>query len=423
MKFFWYSTFVLGLFVFIGGCSDEQPTQAAMQTDEQSSTLNGSKDKLRGDNPTLATAAINAGTVQQYIRGFGGANIIGWVNDLTSDQRTKAFSTGSGIGLSVLRVRISPNSADWSANTATINAAKSNGAIVIASAWSAPASMKDNNNLVGGKLKTSSYADYATQLRNFNSTVGGVSAISPVNEPNISVNYESMSMTASEVAAFVAAQGTNFGAPCMAPEPFNMSSSYISTYVSNSTAKSKTSYISGHIYGVASNPPVINQGKEVWMTEYITDTNDGNAWSGAMNTALDIQRSMNAGYNMWTWWYIRRSYGLIDESGNITKRGYVMAHWARYVRPGYNKVSCTFNPTSGVYTTAYKSGSKLVVVAVNTNGSTTYQPFSYSGITISGFNRYKTTSSSNLVQDSFSVSGGSFGINLPASSITTLVSY
>jgi O-glycosyl hydrolase len=387
--------------------------------------LSCSKEDVKNDQlRTLkGTAAINAGTVQQNIRGFGGANIIGWVSDLTSAQRTLAFSTSSGIGLSVLRVRISPNSADWSANNATISAAKSNGASVIASAWSAPASMKNNNSLVGGKLNTSAYASYATHLRNFNSTVGGVAAISPINEPNIVVSYESMEMTASEVAAFVAAEGSNCGASIMAPEPFNMNSSYISTYCSNATAKSKTGYICGHIYGVSSNPPVINQGKEVWMTEHITDTNDGNTWSGAMNTATEIHRCMNAGYNMWVWWYIRRSYGLISESGSITKRGYVIAHFARYIRPGFNKVSCTANPTSGVYTTAYKSGSKLVVVAINTNSSTTYQPFTYSGITISGFNRVITTSSSNLASSSFAVSGGSFGINLPASSITTLSSY
>ncbi len=31
-----------------------------------------------------ATAVVNAGTVQQYIRGFGGANIRGWIADLYS---------------------------------------------------------------------------------------------------------------------------------------------------------------------------------------------------------------------------------------------------------------------------------------------------------------------------------------------------
>jgi glucuronoarabinoxylan endo-1,4-beta-xylanase len=85
--------------------------------------------------------------------------------------------------------------------------------------------------------------------------------------------------------------------------------------------------------------------------------------------------------------------------------------------------SCTANPTSGVYVTAYKSGSKIVIVAINQNAAITYQPFTIGGATVAGFNRYRTTSSANLTADNFTVSNGSFGINLPASSITTLVSY
>jgi O-glycosyl hydrolase len=368
-----------------------------------------------------ATAVINAGTIQQNIRGFGGASIRGWIPDLTSAQIEKAFHPNNGMGLSVLRVRVPNTSSLFAAEKPTIDAAKSLGAIVIASAWSAPASMKNNNNLVGGKLNTSAYADYASHLRAFCMAVGGVSAISPINEPNISVDYESMEMTASEVAAFVAAQGSNCGAAIMAPEPFNMNQSYINTYLSNATASSKTSYVAGHIYGAT--PAYFNPGKEVWMTEHITDTNSANDWSGAMNTAKEIHNCMNAGYSMYMWWYIRRSYGLLDESGNITKRGYVLTHYAKYVRPGYNKISCTASPTAGVFVTAYKSGSKIVVVAVNQNTAITYQPFSISGATVGGFNRYRTTSAANLTADSFAISGGSFGINLPASSITTLVSY
>jgi len=411
MKFFLYSAFVMGLAAFLGGCTSEQPTAPTTQTSI------GTKGNLK---TVASTATINAGTVQQTIRGFGGANIVDWTGDMTSAQRTQAFSTSSGIGLSVLRVRVSPDNTQWSDNVATMNAAKSSGAMVIATCWSPPASMKTNNSTIGGDLSTGSYSAYASFLSSFCSTVGGVSAISPDNEPNITVSYESMNMSATEIGNFIASYGGNCGAPIMAPEPYNMSQSFINSYLSNSTAKSKTSYVCGHIYGVT--PSTYNPGKEVWMTEHYTDTNDGNGWPGALGVATDIHNCMNAGYTMYVWWYIVRSYGLINSSG-ITKRGYVMAHYARYVRPGYSKISCTANPTSGVYVTAYKSGSQIVVVAINNNTSTTYQAFSYSGVTISGFDRYQTTSSSNLAHDSFSASAGSFGINLQASSMTTLVSH
>ncbi|MBN1698461.1 MAG: hypothetical protein JW881_13180 [Spirochaetales bacterium] len=367
------------------------------------------------------TATINANTVQQYIRGFGAANIIGWRDDMTAADRILAFSVTEGIGLSVLRVRVSPNSADWASNKASIDAAKSNGAMVIASAWSAPASMKTNNNTTGGNLKTDSYAAYATHLRDFCSAVGGVDAISPINEPNITVDYESMEMSASDVASFVAAQGANCGAPIFAPEPYNMSQSFINQYLSNSGARSNTKYVAGHIYGTS--PSAFDPGMEVWMTEHYVDSNtNGNDWNKSMNVAKELHDCMNAGYSMYVWWYIKRYYGPIEEDGTITKTGYVMAHYARYVRPGSNKISCTASPASNVYTTAYKNGSNLVVVAVNRNSSTSTVTFNVSGLSVSGLTTYTTTSSQNLASGSVSASGSSFSVSLPGSSITTIVS-
>ncbi|HEY4784894.1 MAG TPA: hypothetical protein VIH57_02545, partial [Bacteroidales bacterium] len=47
-------------------------------------------DQLNSPKILKSTAAISAGTVQQTIQGFGGASILAWEADLTSDQRTKA---------------------------------------------------------------------------------------------------------------------------------------------------------------------------------------------------------------------------------------------------------------------------------------------------------------------------------------------
>jgi len=41
------------------------------------------------------------------------------------------------------------------------------GATIIASPWSPPASMKTNNNLVGGELSEDAYDDYAAHLKSF----------------------------------------------------------------------------------------------------------------------------------------------------------------------------------------------------------------------------------------------------------------
>jgi glucuronoarabinoxylan endo-1,4-beta-xylanase len=379
--------------------------------------LGCSKEEEVDQQVEKGTATIAAGTVQQTIHGFGGASILTWISDLTSDQRTKAFSTTSGIGMSMLRVMVPTSSSNFAREKPTIDAAKSYGANVIATAWNAPASMMD-----GSYLKTSSYADYAAHLKAFNTAVGGLYAISPWNEPNLANDW--MKATATEVANFVAQQGSNCGAPIMAPEPFNMDQTFINTYLSNATAKSKTSFVCGHIYGKT--PYNLGSiGKPVLMTEYYTNSSvSGNDWPNAMTAAKSIHDCMNSGYGAYVWWYIRRSYGCIDESSNITKLGWVTAQYARFVRPGYSKVSCTANPTSGVYVTAYKSGSKLVVVAINTNSSSTYQPFSISGLTVSnGFKKYVTSSSKNCAYvNDVPVSNNTCGISMDASSVTTLVS-
>lgn len=416
---------VLTAALLFASCSKNEINKAELLIPQKKVTTLRS-DSVKGTLAALAvqgTAEINASTVQQSIKGFGGANILAWTGDLTSAQRSTAFSPTNGIGLSIVRVRVPNSSTAFSAEKATIDACKSYGGSAIASAWSAPASMKTNGSIIGGKIKTASYSAYAAHLSAFNSAVGGLAAISPTNEPDYQVNYESMELTASEVADFVAAQGSSCGAPIMAPEPFQMNQTYINTYLSNATAKSKTSFVCGHIYGKT--PYNLgNIGKPVWMTEHYTNSSiSGEDWPNAMTAAKEIHDCMNAGWSAYVWWYIRRSYGPISESGNIQKLGYIMAHYARYVRPGYTKISCTSNPSTGVYVTAYKSGTKLVLVIINQNTSVTYQPFSYTGISVNGFDRYFTTSTTNLSSNSFTVSGGSFGINLSASSITTLVSY
>lgn len=400
-------TLFLAIVLLIAGCNKKGNLTTANPEEN---------DEFSNQPREEATATINAGTVQQTIQGYGGMSIPIWIGDLTSDQRTKAFSTTSGIGLSILRVMVPTTSGQFAAEKPTIDAAKSYGAKVIATAWNAPASMMENL-----YLKASSWADYAAHLRAYNTAVGGVYALSPWNEPNYSPSGW-MHGTATEIANFVAQQGDNCGAPIMAPEPLNMDQTFINTYLSNATAKAKTLFVCGHIYGKT--PYNLgNIGKSVWMTEHYTNSSiSGNDWGNAMTAAKEIHDCMNAGWAAYVWWYIRRFYGPIDENSNITKLGYVMAQYARYVRPGYTKISCTANPTTGVYVTAYKSGSRIVIVAINQNSAITYQPFSISGATVAGFNRYRTTSSANLTADSFTITGGSFGINLPASSVTTLVS-
>ena len=161
-----------GLVALMAGCSKQDTTPASTNTD-----LN--QNLLPIAAASSGTAVIDAATIQQTVQGFGGASILAWESDLTSTQRTEAFSPTSGIGLSILRVMVPTSSSSFAAEKPTIDAAKSYGAKVVATAWNAPSSM-----MTGVHLNTSSYAAYAAYLSSYNTAVGGVYAISPFNEPN-----------------------------------------------------------------------------------------------------------------------------------------------------------------------------------------------------------------------------------------------
>ena len=84
-------------------------------------------------------------------------------------------------------------------------------------------------------------------------------------------------------------------------------------------------------------------------------------------------------FQTYVWWYIRRSYGPMREDGRISKRGANMAHFSKWVRPGYPRITATANPQANVYITAFKSGAKIVIVAINKNASSVYLPFTVQG--------------------------------------------
>jgi O-glycosyl hydrolase len=62
-------------------------------------------------------------------------------------------SGSNQIGLTIIRLRIDPNK-DWAAELSNAKKATARGAKVMATAWTPPASMKTNNNVAGGELKT-----------------------------------------------------------------------------------------------------------------------------------------------------------------------------------------------------------------------------------------------------------------------------
>lgn len=371
---------------------------------------------------------INLSSTQQTIRGFGGATV--FRTDLTDADINTLFGTSDNqLGLSILRIRVNPfGIGQWGTELSNAKRAKALGAIVMATPWSPPASMKTNNNTTGGSLSTTSYADYAAYLNSFadymNTNGAELYALSVQNEPDIQVNYESCDWTSQQMTDFIKNNTFNFGnTKLLAAESFNFNQSFTDAILNDATAASKVGIIGGHIYGsgLKKYDNAISKGKDVWMTEHLDTLT---TWTSVIATAKEIHDCMAvANYNAYIWWYIKRFYGPIDENGQITKRGCVMAQYSKYIRFGYQRVDAT-NPTTDVYVSAYKGNGKTVIVAINMSGSAQNIKFSMSGGTApASFTPHITSASKSLsMENSVNVSSGSVTYELPASSITTLVS-
>ena len=390
-----------------------------------------------GTFPDPTAANIYADNPQQVIRGFGAANILQWRPDMTTAQVQKAFGSGPGqVGFSILRLRVPYDTAGGSfkMQVATTKLAQSLGAIVFASPWTPPPAMKSNNNIVAGTLNESSYSAFAAYLKSFADYMAAngapLYAISLQNEPDATVTYESCSWNGTQFLNFMKNNAASIGTRVMMPESQNFVHALSDPTLNDSVAASNTAIIAGHLYGggLTSYPLATTKGKDFWMTEYLDlDTTwagtSGTVATGVLSTGKQISDCMKVGMNAYVWWYLVRYYGPIDESGVVTKRGYVMSQFARFVRPGSVRLFSTdYGARSKVDVTAYRNGSKIVLVAVNRNSTVTSQTFVLWNGTVGSFTPYVTSSSKNCEQQiGVSFKNGTFSYTLEPLSVTTFV--
>jgi O-glycosyl hydrolase len=432
-----------------------------------------------GASPNQVT--VDFGTTYQTIRGFGGSTA--WLNQMPSAVATALFSPTSGLGLNILRVRIDPEGSptgggakgdpyetdEWdyeAANGAEAVAANPN-AIVFASPWTPPISMKNTStaqpyysgscspaaDYCGGYLDPTSdsnkgYADYANYLEDFvhffNTTNSfNLYAISMQNEPEENVNYESCLWTPQQMDTWMAGSASTitsdaYSTKLIMPEADSFQPSQAATALADPNAQSLISIIGGHIYGVSPAPYSIPAGdspKEIWMTEFGPLSNATLTWAAALTTyGESIHNSMVTGqYNAYVWWGIfgqsagscgtaAGTCGLVDNAGNVMPMGYVMGQYSKFIAPSSVRVSATANPVSGVYVSAYSSSSPAhyAIVAINANTTSESLTFALSNATVTSVTPYQSTSAAGLAaQTAVPVSGGQFNYTLPAQSIVT----
>ncbi len=391
---------------------------------------------------------IDTDTEYQTIRGFGGINHPEWAGDLTQAQRQTAFGNGENeLGLTVLRVFVNPDSSQWNRALPTAQFATQMGVTVFASPWEPPASLTESGGSNGKlHLPKSNYAAYAKHLNDFGTYMKNnnvdLYAISVQNEPDYASEWTYWSTD--ETTDFIANYGDQITSTrLMSPESFQYApenASWVSDggkkfyrkILNNSKAMANCDLFGTHFYGTQRSwmdfPELENSGKEIWMTEvYVpnSDKDSANRYPEALQVSENIHNAMVVGnMSAYTWWYIRRNYGLMTEDGKISKRGYCMAQYSKYVRPGDVRIDATEQPADNVYVSAYKGDdNQVTIVAINKGTESYSQQFAVDAdAQITEVDRYRTSASENLKKTgNIEHDSSSFLAQLPAESVSTFV--
>lgn len=271
---------------------------------------------------------------------------------------------------------------------------------ILATPWSAPVWMKDNNNSVGGSLKTSYYGVYARYfvqyIRSMKAQGITIDAITPQNEPLNPDNNPSMYMTAGEEGDFI----KNFLGPAF--DTAGISTKIIvydhncdhpeyATAILGDAAASP--YINGsafHLYAgdisALSTVHTAYPAKSLYFTEQYTASTGSfgpdlqwhikNVVIGAMNSwsrnALEWNLATNVSYGPHTSGGCSSCQGALTIAGSSVTRNvsyYIIAHAAKFVPAGSTRIAST--AASGLVNTAFLTPTGKKVLIAENSGTTT----------------------------------------------------
>jgi O-glycosyl hydrolase len=374
----------------------------------------------------------------QKVDGFGGFGFSpSWGVSMSSAEIDKLWGKGAQqMGYNIMRAIVYSNPSSWSALLPTLKRAKDNGAIIFASPWSGPAEYKTSKSTVSGHVLESKYGDFAKFLKNYvvfmkNNGIN-LEAISIQNEPDFDPKYDGTLWTAAEFIKFLRQYADSIPCKIMAPESLAFRRELSDSILNDSVAASKLYILGGHLYGDQANlnyPLAIKKGKKIWMTEFLINDNQTINWSDVFPFVKAINSSMMANMNAWIHYASKRYYAMLGDGtfgtidGEITKRGYAMSHYAKYVT-GKTRIKHNLNdPEHGLFSTAYQSvnGDSIVVMLINESNSsydlTLDLPFK-----VTDYRTVLTTVSKNMVNTIGNVSETSQPvITVAASSVSTII--
>ncbi|SEM55551.1 glucosylceramidase [Chitinophaga rupis] len=277
---------------------------------------------------------------------------------------------------------------------------------LMATPWSAPAWMKDNGKLAGGRLKpewNATYANYFVKYLQAMQQEGiTINTITPQNEPLFEAKYPSMYMEAGMQAAFIrdhlgpAFQKNKLNTGIIVydhnwnhPEyPINiLNDAQAKQYITGSAFHAYAGQVSAMTQVHAQHPDKGLYFTEIsgggWATDFASnlDWNMSNLFIGAMNNWSKITLLWNLALDSNSG---PRNGGCQDCRGVVTIASggtithnveyYVIGHLSKFVRPGAFRVTMTGSAIPGLESVAFlnKDNSKVLVVLNREEGAKTF---------------------------------------------------
>ncbi len=395
---------------------------------------------------TVPSVTLQPGEKLQQIDGFGaaltGSSAYLINRKMSAAQRRnlleELFDPAKGIGISYLRMTIGASDfslsdftyndlpageTDFDLNHFSIDKDKDDvipvfkqilsfapGISIMGSPWSAPAWMKTNNSLKGGKLKPEAYDVYARYfvkyIKAYEAEGIPIAAITPQNEPlHFTANYPCMEMQASDQLVFI----RDFLGPAFQEEGLATriitydhnwdNTQYAISILNDPVAKEYVSGSAFHAYGgdVSAMSVVHNAHPdrglyftEISGGEWATNFADNLQWNMS-NIFIGTTRNWSKNVLLWNL-ALDENHGpknngcqdcrgvvtIHSASGSVTRNVeyYSIGHFSRFVRPGAHRIaSTTFGGSTGLDHVAFVNadGSNVVVVS---NASSEARTFS-----------------------------------------------
>jgi glucuronoarabinoxylan endo-1,4-beta-xylanase len=393
--------------------------------------------------PEPLPVQISLVTQHQGISGFG-ASSAWYAPSLTDAEADAFFSPDTGIGLSLLRVRIT--SAGTTDELATAKSAVARGVSVWAAPWSPPADLKSiDSTHKSTSPKGANAQAWANTLAAFaqGMAAAGVPlvALSAQNEPNFYTDkWDTCIYQPTDLVAFIrdnlgpALAALEPNLPILAPETqgWNSLASFADPILADPGAASYVGILATHDYGSGFPFVYPAAGKPVWETEVYDPAKQSDPGiDSGLTVAKMIHDHLVVGeVSAWHYWWLKDTApdnGALMNAGQLTRRAYALGNWSRFVRPGFVRVDATPDPQYGVFVSAFvnpdPASNRLVIVAINQGSVDAEQVFSISGSVLPAAVTPWITSADLALAPAPAVpiADATFTFTLPGRSVTTFV--